>query len=302
MPNTLAHMGIQALITRRLIPGADLGWIWLGVLLPDLPWILQRIALKLPVEISQIDLRLYAIVQSTFVCSAIAAAGFAVLARRPWRVMAILTLGCFLHLMLDATQTKWANGVLLFAPANWSLLNFGLYWPENWPSHVLGATGLSYVIWAALWIRPCQSHASPLSGGRPKTAIALFALYALCPFAVMPQAEAADVHYAGTLRDIETRPDRPIGFDRASVLRKSDGVAQLRVWTGEMLNLTGRPIPESARTVSIQGRFTDAATVEVTRLHVHAAGRRDAATLIGLVLVAVWWGWILMKRRQAPSL
>ena len=42
MPNTLAHLGVQALVTRTLLPRAELRWIALGCVIPDLPWIAQR--------------------------------------------------------------------------------------------------------------------------------------------------------------------------------------------------------------------------------------------------------------------
>lgn len=305
MPNTLAHIGAQALITRGLIARADLAWIWAGCILPDLPWILQRVLKALPVAVSPIDLRLYAVAQSSLALSLVAAAGFAMLAPRARQVLAILALGCLLHLLLDATQTKWANGVVLFAPADWSVLNFGLYWPENWPSHALSLLGLGYVAWAAWRIGPGALHLPPLPAWRVAAAAGLFGLYALGPLQLMPAAEAADVHHAGTLRDVAARPGREIGFDRADLCRAADGTARLSVWTGETLEVTGLPIPGATGEVSIRGRFIDADRVELTAFHLHPAGRRDRLTMLGLGLIAVWWSWMaitgLRVRPRTPS-
>ena len=43
MPNTLAHLCVQGIATRSLIKDADLKWIYTGCVIPDVPWILQRV-------------------------------------------------------------------------------------------------------------------------------------------------------------------------------------------------------------------------------------------------------------------
>jgi hypothetical protein len=295
MPNTLAHMGAQALVTRGLIDRADLGWVWLGALLPDLPWILQRAVTALPVEIDPIDLRLYAAVQSALLFCLVAAAGFAMFASRPGRVFAILALGSLLHLLLDATQTKWGNGVLLVAPLNWKLLSFDLYWPEDLPSYALSLLGFLYVVWAGWRIGPgaLGRWSPPL--WRIAAAAALFALYALGPFSLIPAAEAANVHNAAALRAPDTRPGQAIEFDRAGILRMQDGVPRLAIWTGETLALSGLPIPPSAELVSVRGHFTATDTVKLTGFHLHPPGRRDRFTFLGLGLMTIWWGWGLIR-------
>jgi hypothetical protein len=301
MPNTLAHMGAQALVTRGLIARADLGWIWLGCLLPDLPWILQRVVRALPLPVPPIDLRLYATVQSSLLFSLAAAAGFALLARRPARVFVILALGCLLHLLLDATETKWANGVLLFAPLDWHLLNFGFYWPEDWPIRALSILGLGYFAWALVRVGPSalDLHRPPVRRGL--AALALFAAYALGPLPLMPAAEAADLHFAGTLRDVAARAGREVEFDRARIRHGEDGLARLSVWTGETLDLAGLPVPASAGTVSVRGRFLGPGLVEVAELHLHRGPRRDMLTVLGLLLMLAWWASGVTRSRGATA-
>src|SRR5688500_1748825 len=43
----------------------------------------------------------------------------------------ILVLNVVVHLLLDASQTKWASGVLFFVPLTWTLHNWGWFWPES---------------------------------------------------------------------------------------------------------------------------------------------------------------------------
>jgi len=72
----MEHLGVQGVATRAVLRDADLKWIYLGCILPDIPWILQRfVQVALP-SFDAYDLHLYVIVQgkrlSSFVfCSAL---------------------------------------------------------------------------------------------------------------------------------------------------------------------------------------------------------------------------------------
>ena len=45
MPNTLGHLGVQGFATRCLYKDAHLGWVYVGCVLPDFPWIVQRLVM-----------------------------------------------------------------------------------------------------------------------------------------------------------------------------------------------------------------------------------------------------------------
>ena len=106
MPNTLAHLGIQGLITRGLLRGSDLKWIYVSCIIPDLPWIFQRIVhLAIP-RIDPLDLRLYVIVQASLLFSLIFGAALAMFTVNIRRTFTILSMGAMLHLIFDALQTK----------------------------------------------------------------------------------------------------------------------------------------------------------------------------------------------------
>lgn len=66
MPNTLVHLGINGLITRTLIKQTDLILIYIGAVIPDIPWIIQRVVLALMQSINTYDLRLYCIILASF--------------------------------------------------------------------------------------------------------------------------------------------------------------------------------------------------------------------------------------------
>jgi hypothetical protein len=299
VPNTLAHLGVHAVLTRGLVRGADISAIWLGYLLPDFPWIAQRALKILWPGIPAIDLRLYATVQSAMVFCLIGAAACALWSRRPARILAILSIGSLLHLLLDASQTKWANGVVLFAPLDWRLLNLGLYWPEDPMSLWLSLFGLGYVAFAALRIGPEPIRFFRPSPRRQLAAVTVALFYGFGPLVFLAAAESADVHFAGTLRAIDARAGQEIGFDRAD-LRIEGGTAFLDVWTGERLRLVAVPPGLESGKASVQGTFLDAETIAVEALHWHPARLRQQLSVLGLALILLWWGWGLVRAR-APD-
>ncbi|WP_428929739.1 hypothetical protein [Marinibacterium sp. SX1] len=292
MPNTLGHIGLQTLVTRGVLRDADVKWVWAGCLLPDVPWIGQRLARATLPGISPIDIRLYAICQSTLLFCLVLAAALACLSARPGRTWAILASGSLMHLLLDATQTKWANGVLLAAPLRWDLVNGGFYWPEDLPTLALIVLGLGVVV-HAFWRLPRQGLRLVLTPGRLVGAAMLGGLYLAGPLALMPAAEAHDLHHTALLRPGAARAGQEVAFDRARVDVTPEG-AQLMAWTGARFALTGLA-PQASGTWSVQGVLGDGGEIVVTALHAHPPGLRDLASYVGLACVALWWGLCLWR-------
>src|SRR5688500_1748824 len=83
MPNLLAHCGVQGVLTHTLIKGAPPAWITVGCLIPDVPWILARMAKIVIPPSAAYDLQLYAIVQSSFILYLLLAVVLAFLSRHP---------------------------------------------------------------------------------------------------------------------------------------------------------------------------------------------------------------------------
>jgi len=211
------------------------------------------------------------------------------------KTFAILAFGIVLHLLLDATQTKWGNGVLLWAPFDWSILNFGLFWPEDVPSSLL--TVLGAVVALALWIRqgPEAFRLHMPSPARFAMAGAAFALWLAAPFAFTEQAEAADMHYTQTLRDVANRSGKSIMVDRNTVTHLPDGSVELAHWTGNTMTLQGE-VPSEAGKISLKGTFVTADEITVSAVQVHRDGPREWFSYTGLGLVLLWWAWGLFRR------
>ena len=307
MPNTLAHLGIQTLATRGLIRDAEVKWIWAGCLLPDLPWIGQR-ALGATGLVDPLDLRLYAMAQASLFVSLALAGALACLAARPGRVFAILAFGCLTHLLLDAAQIKWANGVHLFAPFFWNIWNFGFFWPEDWPTYALTALGAAVAAWAFWRRRETLADLVRPRGLRAAVFAALALGWLALPVAFLGPAGRSGSHHVDILRDPAARPGRAIGFDRDEVAFGAAGGPEIVAWTGERFAATGvlPPAPQTTPgggsvPASLLGRFTDAATVEVAEVHVHAAGLRDYASYAGLAAVIGFWALALLRRPRRPA-
>lgn len=299
MPNTLAHLGIQGLATRSLLRGSDLRWIAVGCVIPDLPWILQRLVRAIaPDTVSPYDLRMYAVAQSSLIGCLCLAAALSLLAADPRRTARILGLNVALHLLLDGLQTKWANGVHLFAPVSWKLFNLGLFWPESVTTVALTLLGLGFMVRGLSW--PAPARAWDLRAGRLAIAAGLAVAWLVAPLPLLSGPERAGNHFVDALRHGQSRAGRPVEFDRNRHLVEGE-THLLQTFADERLRLTGN-VPELPGTVSLRGRFLDPATVEVEDWHRHWPRFRDLASYLGLGLAAAaWLTGGRRKRREDPG-
>jgi hypothetical protein len=310
LPNTLAHLGVQGFLQGSLGRAAraeiDPKWIALGCVLPDVPWIWQRALRSLFAALGMLDpsapldalydLRLYAIVQGSLFLCAILALGAASLAPRPGVVFGVLAFGAALHLLLDALETKWGNGVHFFAPFAWRELNFGWFWPES--GAALGLTGLGVAWVAATWRSAVTTPPRlELRGARIPTAGACLAAYLLLPILFLGAAEAGNSHSIDVLREPPAaRVGRTVELHRSFYLHRG-GVPVVRTLIEEELEVPGLELEDGAR-VSVRGRFVAPHRLAVDEWHTHRSTRRDVATYVGLVAVAAAWLFAALRARR----
>lgn len=295
MPSTAAHIPVQALATRLSLPSFDHRWMLLGCVVPDIPWMLQRVLHLLPLSLDARALRVYCIVQASLFFTLVAAGGLALLARHPRRALATLSIGALVHLLLDGLETKWGNAPHLLAPARWSGFELDLFWPEHPASYLLAALGLGYLV--LTWWRPSRTE-SPLDLSSPlrsALAVSLLAVYLAAPPLLSSGPLDADSHYVRTLGTGADRTEAYLELDRARYLPGADrGI--LVAYTGERIPTTAALTDDTA-TVSVKGRFTPAGRLAVRAYHVHHPFARDALTLLGLAGIAAVWLRGLIPRR-----
>ena len=286
MPNTLAHIGIQALLTRSVIRRVDPKWIYLGAIIPDVPWILQRAVHFILPGIQSVPLRLYFDVQASLLGSLLLCAIVALFARQRLLVFVLLGLNAGLHLVLDAIQTKWGNGVHFLAPFSWEQTNWGLFWPESVITYVLTLLGLGYILWHWRISVRRKTGVSPLEGRQIASAAVLCSAYLTIPLLFTGGAHGRESHTSGS-----PPPGVPsaqyVEFDRASVTPSPDGDI-LMCCRPDGVRAYGLHLTQP-RKVSIRGYFLSEDELQVIVGHVHQPWFRDAASIVGLLLVVLLW-------------
>lgn len=307
MPNTLAHFGIQGVVSRGAIPRADCKWVLLGCVIPDLPWIIRRAVITLVPNVDPYGLRLYGIAQASLMILLLLCGALALLSQRPRQVFLVLSFNALLHLVLDALQTKWGLGVHLFAPFTWEAWNAALFWPDSTMTYTLTAGGVVYFVWA--WMRPAGDSVgiAALSGRGSRAwfrlagALVLFVAFFLMPFFLRAGPLAADNQSVKTLLEEEARLGRFVQFDRGRYEKGENGDL-LFSFAGEGFVVTGEQALSSGR-VSARATFTAQDTIFVHALHEHIPRLRDFSSYFGLLLLLlVWVRGFAGNQDQTPDL
>lgn len=283
MPNTLVHFAAQGALGHVLVRRLDPRFVYLGCLLPDVPWILRRAVVALGVPADVFDLRLYSMGLASLAITLLLAAAIAAVTAAPRRVFAVLGFNALLHLLLDATEVKFGNGVHLFAPFSWRMTSFDWIASASPVYFALTIGGVLLVVWEIS--RP-QGTALPfeLRPRRLAAAAVLLAAYLAAPFAFLGPIQASDSYSVKTLREVAARPGRVVGLDRTGFLATPEG-PRIELWTGERVRATGA-LPAHDALVSIHGTFLEPDLLRVDRLLVHERNR-DWASYLGLQLLAL---------------
>lgn len=296
MPNTLAHLGIGGTATRLAIKGADLKWIYLGCVIPDLPWIFQRLGNILIPDINLYDLRLYVVIQSTLLFSIILSLALASFSKEYLKTFLILALGCLVHLLLDSLQKKWANGVLLLAPFNWDMMNLDLFWPESFLTYLITLFGLFYFL-----ITFKEGINAPLNVDLTKIKrwvifITVTLVYFIIPLFILSQPFNANNHFVKTLENVKERPGKYFEIDRR-LYRFENEEGLINTFADEDIKLKNINL-KSTETLSIRARFVDEKSAEVIDYHIHSALFRDGSSYAGLIMIFLFWFISFFKQKM----
>jgi hypothetical protein len=285
VPNTLVHFAVQGAASRGVWRALDPRWIYLGCLLPDIPWILRRVVVGLGLPVDAFDLRLYTMAQASLAGTLLLCAALALVTAAPRLIFAVLGANALLHLLLDATELKFGNGVHLAAPFSWRMTSFELLPGESPVYLVLAVAGALLVVWEI--VRPrTASLGFALRPSRLAGAAALFAAYLVFPLPFLGAVEASGSYSVKTLREVDARPGRTVSLDRTAFLATPSG-GLFELWTGERVRATG-DVPGHDATVSLHGTFLAPDVLRVDRLFEHRQNR-DWPSYVALLLLAVVW-------------
>ena len=281
LPNTLCHIALQMPAHRAAFSDKVLPWVVAGCIIPDIPWILLRTSLALDLA-APYTVRLYTTIQASLLFCALFSAFLAQLSRHPAATFAILTGNSLLHLLLDATQVKWANGVHLLAPFDWSAWQFNLFDIDHPLGIPLTIAGLITLLWSWPKILRQQIWAATTNPGRIVAAVICILLYLTGPLFFLDVLEQTDFHFLHTLKNKAARPGKYIEFDRVAYDRAA---ATVTIFSGETIRLEGA-MPDSSGSVSIRGRFVSPDNVAVADYRMHSRFR-DPASMLGIFLACV---------------
>jgi hypothetical protein len=283
VPNTLVHFAAQGATSHALWRRLDPRFLYLGCVLPDLPWILRRGVVGFGLPVDPFDLRLYTMGLASLAVTLLLAGAVALATTAPRRVFAWLGVNALLHLLLDATEIKFGNGVHLFAPLSWRMTSFDLLSGE---SAVYGALTLLGAL-LALWDIARRRDAAVGWSRRPRSlalAAGLAAAYLAAPLPFLGAIDASDSYSVKTLRERDARTGRRVRLDRSHFVATPAG-GYLELWTGERLRATG-PLPRHDATVSLEGTFLAPDVLRADVLHEHRHNR-DWPSYLGLALLAL---------------
>jgi hypothetical protein len=284
VPNTLIHFATQGL-AARLATRADARLVYLGCLLPDLPWILRRGVVGLDIPVDTFDLRLYTMAQASLAGTLWLAAALAALTASRRMVFALLGSSALLHLLLDAVEIKWGNGVHLLAPLSWRMTSFDLVPGEGVHVLVLSVAG-ALLLCRELLSNDHRRVALAVSPRRLAAAAAFAAAYLVTPLLTLGSVEASDSYSVKTLREVEARPGRRVSLDRTALVATEEG-RFLELWTGERVRATGAGPSHSAR-ISLHGTFLASGLLRIDEWTEHRHSR-DWPSYVALVLLALLW-------------
>ena len=296
MPNTLAHIGINGILTKSIIQKSDLFWIYLGCIIPDIPWIIRKAIFTLYPSINGYDLQLFVIIQASLFFCILLSLALSSLSNEFWKTLTILIIGSLLHLILDPIQIKWANGVHFFAPFSWKLINYGFFWPESWATYLLTLFGILFFFINIKELKTCKPKFN-LSISRIFFSAVILAFYFLAPLNFMNDLEKSNSHFVSTFKDYENRIGKYVETDRKKVILNDETNSYwIESFDGSFTELTGIENIESSK-VSIQGRFVTKDLIMVSNYKENWVIFRDGASYTGLLLI--FFSWIIMLKNRA---
>ena len=297
MPNTLAHIGAQLPIGKAIRRNWDPRWIVLGLLLPDLPWILQRVALAVLPTLSPISIRAYVVVLSTPVFCTVLAAAIACCFEKGRTIFWILFSQSIIHLLLDAFQQKGGVGIPFLAPFSWHTYSFPAYSMNGWVTNLLTLSGL-VILLLLLAGRIHFPKLNRLLIDKPLNlllSLGLVAIYFSGPLLLHNGVMDANVHDLKLWKGDMPRVGETVHFDRARYVPGDPGTIQ-DDFNPVPIPIIGVDFPHKTK-ISTEAVFINEDTLWTATYVVHPKGLRFSYTIVGLLGILLFWTYPLFGSR-----
>ncbi len=282
MPDLLTHFGATYLLSRPLPWRIDLRLLFLGALLPDLPWILSRV-LKTLTPLDPINLSAYLIPFSTPLVVLLVAACIALLHQRPLTCFAILGTAGLLNIVLDCLQTRPVSGPLLLYPLSFHRYSLHWFWPEDIISYV--AVGVSLVCMAFAMRRPIGPTPFRLRNLR----LVVSLLFGICVLTVLTHKPliAQNVYNLGFASQPENWEGQWVTLESRRVVDRN--LVEVERSRGLRVQIKGDVELYPGEVVSLGGFYRDG-KIYTEMVHRHRRGLRNLFSYVALLIfVAVWF-------------
>lgn len=282
MPNTLAHLAIQ-IPAGRALGQQTLILVCMGLMIPDLPWILQRVLLYVDGSFSALHIRSYCLALSTPALCLLLSWGISLLFRNPVRTLTVLFSQCLLHFFLDGLEQKGGIGILWFAPLNWASFSFEILSMDG--VFVRGLSILGIVLGLILIFRRSNQNKDLFRLNRVRMigSSALLMIYLLVPLALMDTIIEKDVHHFRSWAMPSTREDNSISFDRAVLVPGCPTYIKNDL-TPEPVVLKGFKSEEPGLIIG-RGMFASENELILKDYTIIDRNERSVATFVGIVMV-----------------
>ena len=166
--------------------------------------ILRRAIVGFGLPVDTFDLRLYTMGLASLAITLVLAAALAALTDAPRQVLLVLGVNVLPHLLLDATEVKFGNGVHLLAPVSWRMTSFDLDPGESPVYLALTLAGALVAAWVIARPRGMSVRLVPRPA-RIAIALALGAAYLAAPLPFLGAIEASGSYSVKTLRERDAR-------------------------------------------------------------------------------------------------
>ncbi|MCK4617868.1 metal-dependent hydrolase, partial [Candidatus Aerophobetes bacterium] len=250
MPDWVVHLGF-AYIMARLIKLRDLKLFFLGSILPDI----GRVALYFTdfAHLNPISSSSYVAVFHTPFMAALVASVLSSFSENFKKCWVLIFLGAIFHLVLDLTQYRIGNGVLLFYPISFKQFYLNLFWSGDNVSLLLRALSIGVLVICLLEKRPVGSPLS-LKTANLKIAFPLILVVLVIPLSTTSLMMKHNVDYLDFFAHPQKWEGKKIELYKAKVVSTSP--VMIRVM-GVMFELVGSEKFREGDRICIEGIYKE---------------------------------------------
>ncbi|MCK4523172.1 metal-dependent hydrolase [Candidatus Aerophobetes bacterium] len=281
MPDWVVHLGF-AYIMARLIKLRDLKLFFLGSILPDI----GRVALYFTdfAHLNPISSSSYVAVFHTPFMAALVASVLSSFSENFKKCWVLIFLGAIFHLVLDLTQYRIGNGVLLFYPISFKQFYLNLFWSGDNVSLLLRALSIGVLVICLLEKRPVGSPLS-LKTANLKIAFPLILVVLVISLSTTSLMMKHNVDYLDFFAHPQKWEGKKIELYKAKVISTNPVIIRDM---GVMLELVSSEKFREGDRICIEGIYKEG-RIFPSFIHRYRGPSKSVVSLVGLLFFVLVW-------------